>query len=65
MERAGRLDPEAIREQLAATRDYAGATRIAGYDDNRHPWKSVAVMTIRGGEKLFHRQIDPAPGGHR
>lgn len=65
VERAGRLDPEAIREQLAATRDYAGATRIAGYDDKRHPWKSVAVMTIRGGEKLFHRQIDPAPGGHR
>ena len=65
VERAGRLDPEAIRAQLAATEDYAGATRIAGYDEQRHPEKSVVIMTIRGGEKLFHRQIDPPPGGHR
>ena len=65
VERAGRLDPEAIRAQLAATEDYAGATRIAGYDDNRHPSKSVVIMTIREGEKLFHRQIDPAPAGDR
>ena len=63
VERAGRIDPEAIRAQLAATEDYAGATRIAGYDDNRHPSKSVVIMTIREGEKLFHRQIDPAPAG--
>ena len=65
VERAGRLDPEAIRAQLAATEDYAGATRISGYDDNRHPAKSAVIMTIRDGEKLFHRQIDPPPGGHR
>ncbi|MCY3735402.1 MAG: ABC transporter substrate-binding protein [Gemmatimonadaceae bacterium] len=63
VERAGRLDPEAIRAQLAATEDYAGATRISGYDDRRHPSKSVVIMTIREGEKLFHRQIDPAPAG--
>ena len=65
VERAGRLDPEAIRAQLAATEDYAGATRIAGYDENRHPSKSVVIMTIREGEKIFHRQIDPAPAGDR
>ena len=65
VERAGRLDPEAIRAQLAATEDYAGATRIAGYDDNRHPAKSAVIMTIREGEKVFHRQIDPAPPGDR
>ena len=65
VERAGRLDPEAIRAQLAATENYAGATRIAGYDGNRHPAKSAVIMTIRDGEKLFHRQIDPAPPGDR
>ena len=63
VERAGRLDPEAVRAQLAATEDYAGATRIAGYDDRRHPSKSAVIMTIREGEKVFHRQIDPAPAG--
>lgn len=59
MERAGSLDPKAVREQLAATENYAGATRIAGYDQNRHPTKSVVIMTIRDGVGQFHRQIDP------
>ena len=59
MERAGSLDPKAVREQLAATENFAGATRIAGYDQNRHPTKSVVIMTIRDGVGQFHRQIDP------
>ena len=59
IERAGSLEPEAVREQLAATRDYAGATRIAGYDENRHPVKSAVIMIIRDGVGRFHTQIDP------
>ena len=58
IERADSLDPEAIREQLKAT-DYTGATRIAGYDDNRHPAKNAVILTIENGEKKFHKQIDP------
>ena len=59
IERAGSLEPGAVRDQLAATGNYAGATRIAGYDENRHPAKSVVIMTIRDGVGQFHRQIDP------
>ena len=59
IERAGGLDPEAIREQLQATENYAGATRIANYDANRHPAKSSVILTIKNGEKEFHKQIDP------
>ena len=59
IERAHSLDPEAIREQLQATENYAGATHIAGYDANRHPAKSAVILTIEDGEKKFHRQIDP------
>ena len=62
IERAGSLDPDAVRQQLAATENYAGATRIARYDGNRHPAKSSVILTIEGGEKRFFRQIDP-PGG--
>ena len=51
IERAGSLDPEAIREQLQATENYAGATRIARYDANRHPAKSSVILTIRGRRK--------------
>ena len=59
IERAGGLDPEAIREQLQATENYAGATHIASYDANRHPAKSSVILTIKNGEKEFHKQIDP------
>ena len=59
IERAGGLDPEAIREQLQATENYAGATRIAHYDEKRHPAKSSVILTVENGEKQFYRQIDP------
>ena len=59
VERAGSLDPEKIRAQLAATENYIGATTIASYDENRHPTKSAVIFTIKAGEKQFHKQIDP------
>ena len=59
VERAGSLDPEEIRQQLAATENYIGATTIASYDENRHPTKSAVIFTIRNGKKQFYKQIDP------
>ena len=59
IERAGSFDGEAIRDQLAATKNYIGATDIAGYDENRHPTKSAVIFTIKNGERQFHKQIDP------
>ena len=64
IERAGGLDPEAIREQLQAIENYAGATRIAHYDENRHPAKSSVILTIKDGKKQFRKQIDPPMRGH-
>ena len=59
IERGGSLTPEAIRDQLIATENYIGATRIRSYDENRHPTKSSVILTIKNGEKQFHKQIDP------
>ena len=59
IQRAGSLEGEAIREQLAVTKNYIGATDIAHYDENRHPTKSAVIFTIKNGEKQFHKQIDP------
>ena len=59
VERAGSIAPEKIREQLAATENYIGATTIASYDENRHPTKSAAIFTIKNGQKQFFKQIDP------
>ena len=59
IERAGSLDPEEVRQQLAATQNYIGATTIASYDENRHPTKSAVIFTITDGKKQFYKQIDP------
>ena len=59
IERAGSLDPEMIREQLAATENYVGATSIALYNEHRHPTKGAVIFTIKNGEKQFYQQIDP------
>lgn len=59
VERAGSLEPDAVRQQLAVTENYTGATTIASYDENRHPTKSSVIFTIQDGKKQFHKQIDP------
>ncbi len=57
--RAGSLDADAIRQELLATEQYAGATRISHYNADRHPTKSVVIMTIENGGLRFYRQVDP------
>lgn len=59
IERAGSLDADAIRDQLAATENYIGATNIARYNENRHPTKSAVIFTIKDGKKQFYQQVDP------
>ena len=57
--RASGPDPAAIRDELAATRDYSGATFISGFDENRHTSKSAVINRIVNGEIRFHLLIDP------
>lgn len=59
MRRANSFDKTAIRDELAATRGYKGATSILGYDENRHPKKSAVIMRIRNGGVQFHKQVEP------
>jgi branched-chain amino acid transport system substrate-binding protein len=59
VERAGSINPNEVRQQLAGTENYIGATTIASYDENRHPTKSAVIFTIKNGEKQFYKQIDP------
>ena len=59
MRRADDLKPVAIRDQLAATMDYNGATFISGYDENRHPNKSAVINQIVNGEAQFYKLIEP------
>jgi branched-chain amino acid transport system substrate-binding protein len=57
--RAGSVDKEAIRDQLAATRGYKGATCIHHYDEDRHPIKGAVIMKIENGQIQFHEYVEP------
>ena len=59
MRRANDLTPGAIRDQLAATMNYSGATFISGYDENRHTAKSVVMKRVVDGEVQFYNLIEP------
>lgn len=59
MRRAADLTPMAIRDQLAATMNYSGATFISGYDENRHTSKRVVIKRIVDGEVQFYKLIEP------
>ena len=59
MRRASDLTPTAIRDQIAATDNYSGATLILGYDKNRHTAKSAAINRIVDGEVQFYKLIQP------
>ena len=59
MSRAEDLTSTAIRDQLATTTNYSGATFISGYDENRHTSKSVVIKRIVNGEVQFHKLIEP------
>ena len=59
MRRADDLTPTAIRNQLAATMNYSGATFISSYDENRHPNKSAVINQIVDGEARFYKLIEP------
>ena len=59
MEDVQTLTPSAVRDALSSITDFQGATFISHYDANRHPVKSVVIHTIRNGQIMLHKIIDP------
>ena len=59
--RAGSTDPAAIRDALAATRDFAGVVGEIGYEPGeRVPGKAVSVIVVENGVETL-RWVAPAP----
>lgn len=57
IEAAGSTDPMVIRDAIAAVTDYKGATGISGFDENRHPDKSVGVFQILNGQTQPYKVV--------
>lgn len=59
IQNAGTLDPTEIRDELAKITNYQGASTISHFDENRHPIKSLLLHTIRNGQIVLYKVVDP------
>jgi branched-chain amino acid transport system substrate-binding protein len=57
--RAGSLDRKAIRDQIAATKNYQGVSGVITMGPDRDPIKPVAMIKIDGGTTHFAGWIQP------
>ena len=56
---SGDLSGPALRDAIASTSGYDGATIISGYDQNRHADKPIVVNTVDNGMVTFYKFINP------
>ncbi len=54
IETAQSIDPVAVRDAIAATKNYMGATYISHFDTQRHAVKGVGIIKIENGEIMPH-----------
>lgn len=56
--RAGSTDPEKLRDALAATRKFPGATGTITIDENRNARKPIMILKIEAGKFRFHKALE-------
>ena len=59
IKRAGSDEPEKITAALAATKDFPGVTGNTTINDTHDAEKSVGIMQIRDGKRIFLTVVDP------
>jgi len=59
LERAGRPEPEALRDALAQTTAFQGVTGVVAFDANGDPIKGVIIMEMKEGVPRYLQSIQP------
>lgn len=59
IKRAGKVDRTALRDALAATRDFDGVTGKITIDANRNARKAATILTIKNGKQAFVQTMAP------
>ncbi|MFP2926501.1 ABC transporter substrate-binding protein [Pyxidicoccus sp. 3LG] len=59
IEKAEPMTGPSIRDALAATKDFPGATGTLSLDANRNPVKPAVILTIRDGRRRFAAAVTP------
>ena len=57
--RAGSTDPDKIRDAIAATKDFPGATGKTTIDENRNASKPAVIITVEDGQFKYLQTITP------
>ncbi len=57
--RAGTTDGPALRDALAATKDFPGASGLTTIDAQRNAKKGATIIAIRDGKLTFHKTVAP------
>ncbi len=59
LKRAGSADPAALRDAIAATRDFPGVTGTISFDQGRDPRKPVIVIRVQDGKFTYLETSPP------
>lgn len=57
--RAGRIDPKAIRDALAGTKEFPGASGVITIDENRNAIKPLVIVAVENGKTKTVDTIQP------
>ncbi|MGE5371710.1 MAG: ABC transporter substrate-binding protein [Solirubrobacterales bacterium] len=58
MESQGGVTPEAIRQGLAAIKQYKGVTGKLTYEGLQDPKRSIPILKVTKGKAIFYKQVD-------
>jgi branched-chain amino acid transport system substrate-binding protein len=59
IKRAGTTESAALRDALAATKDFKGVTGTISLDEHRNATKSAVVLQVKDGRFVFVQRVDP------
>jgi branched-chain amino acid transport system substrate-binding protein len=59
IKRAGKAEPAAIRDALAQTKDFMGASGKITIDPDRNARKAIVVLELRDGATHLAKSIEP------
>ena len=59
IKRAGTTEPQALRDAIAATRNFAGVTGTTTLDEHRNAVKPAVVLQIKDAKLAYVETITP------
>lgn len=57
--KAGSVDPVAIRDEIAKTKDFVGSTGVITLDENGDAVKSAVINQVKGGKFVYLTTVEP------